>query len=42
MNGEKYHLMGDMLPAYGEISKFMQLYISDTMNEISNRINVYL
>ena len=41
INGENYHLLGDMLPADGEIPKFLQLYIYDIANKISNRINAY-
>lgn len=39
MQGQNYHLMGSLLPADGEPPKFAQLYIYDTENEVTNRIN---
>lgn len=41
LSGENYHLIGDMLPKPDEAPTFLQLYIHDTMNETSNRINAY-
>ncbi|CAH9141764.1 unnamed protein product [Cuscuta epithymum] len=40
MNGENYHRIGSLLPLPGEKPKFAQLYIYDTDNEISNRMEV--
>ncbi|XP_004306651.1 PREDICTED: uncharacterized protein LOC101307332 [Fragaria vesca subsp. vesca] len=37
--GQVYHLMGSVLPLDGKPPKFAQLYVYDTKNEISNRIN---
>lgn len=37
MSGQNYHLHGTVLPGDEEIPKFVQLYIVDTRNEISNR-----
>lgn len=39
--GENYHLIGDLLPGPNKNPAFLQLYIHDTMNEISNRIAAY-
>ncbi|CAN7047919.1 unnamed protein product [Brassica oleracea var. botrytis] len=39
--GENYHLIGDMLPGPGKNPAFLQLYIHDTANEISNRMAAY-
>ncbi|XP_062028399.1 uncharacterized protein LOC133744280 [Rosa rugosa] len=39
ISGQVHHLMGSVLPSDGECPKFAQLYIYDTKNEISNRIN---
>ncbi|XP_062006831.1 uncharacterized protein LOC133723982 isoform X2 [Rosa rugosa] len=39
INGQVHHLMGSMLPLDGECPKYAQLYIYDTKNEVSNRIN---
>ncbi|GKB65490.1 hypothetical protein Tco_0921676, partial [Tanacetum coccineum] len=36
--GENYHLVGPLLPENGKPAKFAQLYISDTENEIQNKI----
>jgi hypothetical protein len=38
MHGQNYHRIGSLLPAEGCPPKFAQLYIYDTDNEISNRI----
>lgn len=40
ISGENYHVLGDMLPPNGEQPVFSQLYIYDTENEVSNRINI--
>ncbi|PWA99370.1 hypothetical protein CTI12_AA009110 [Artemisia annua] len=37
MSGQNYHLHGTVLPRDEEIPKFVQLYIVDMCNEISNR-----
>ncbi|XP_040361974.1 uncharacterized protein LOC112164813 [Rosa chinensis] len=39
ISGQVHHLMGSILPSDGESPKYAQLYIYDTNNEISNRIN---
>ncbi|XP_061998973.1 uncharacterized protein LOC133716283 [Rosa rugosa] len=39
ISGQVHHLMGSVLPSTGECPKYAQLYIYDTKNEISNRIN---
>ncbi|KAL3629794.1 hypothetical protein CASFOL_027016 [Castilleja foliolosa] len=39
LQGQNYHRIGSLLPIEGEQPKFAQLYIHDTTNEISNRIN---
>lgn len=39
--GENYHLIGDMLPGPNKNPAFLQLYIHDTSNEISNRVAAY-
>ena len=39
MQGENYHMIGDLLPKPNESPKFAQLYIYDKSNEIQNRIN---
>jgi hypothetical protein len=38
--GQIHHLMGSMLPQDGEYPTYAQLYIYDTRNEISNRMNI--
>ncbi|KAM5549294.1 hypothetical protein ABKV19_000622 [Rosa sericea] len=40
ISGQVHHLMGSMLPPDGECPKYAQLYVYDTKNEVSNRINV--
>ncbi|XP_023633345.1 uncharacterized protein LOC111828979 [Capsella rubella] len=40
MCGENYH-RGDILPKPGKTPMFLQLYIHDIQNEVSNRINAY-
>jgi len=39
-NGESYHSIERLLPLSGRQSKFAQLYIYNTDNEISNRMSV--
>ena len=39
IQGQKYHLIGDLLPKVGDTPMFSQLYIYDPQNEIDNRIN---
>ncbi|GJU86868.1 hypothetical protein Tco_1294414 [Tanacetum coccineum] len=39
LHGENYHLAGPLLPETGKPTKFAQLYIFDTENEIQNRIS---
>ncbi|CAN6801569.1 unnamed protein product [Brassica oleracea] len=41
MSGENYHRIGDIVPEPGQASKFSQLYIIDTLNEIKNRLDAY-
>ncbi|XP_020962284.1 uncharacterized protein LOC107606362 isoform X4 [Arachis ipaensis] len=36
--GENYHLMGSLIPPEGNVAKFAQLYVFDTLNEIKNRL----
>ena len=37
LQGENYHLLGNLTPPDGSEAKFGQLYIVDTENEIENR-----
>lgn len=39
MCGENYHRIGSLVPVSGSSTKFAQLYIYDTQNEVSNRIH---
>jgi len=39
LHGENYHLIGSVKPKPGETSKFSQLYIHDTENEVQNRLS---
>lgn len=39
LHGQNYHSHGSLLPSEGSGPKFAQLYIYDTENEESNRIN---
>ncbi|XP_056685898.1 uncharacterized protein [Spinacia oleracea] len=39
LNGQNHHKIGSLLPQIGERPRFTHLYIYDTENEISNRIN---
>ena len=41
MGGQNYHSIGSLLPNAGSQPKFAQLYIFDTDNEISNRLQAY-
>ncbi|XP_045797724.1 uncharacterized protein LOC123891897 [Trifolium pratense] len=38
ISGQNYHRIGTLLPSEGHPPKFVQLYIYDTQNEISNRM----
>nr|XP_048318610.1 uncharacterized protein LOC125418353 [Ziziphus jujuba var. spinosa] len=40
LHGQNYHKIGSLLPPEGSLLKFAQLYIYDTENEVSNRIQV--
>ncbi|KAL3656101.1 hypothetical protein CASFOL_000497 [Castilleja foliolosa] len=39
LHGQKYHLIGSLLPEDGTTPKFAQVYIYDTENEVFNRKN---
>ncbi|XP_074357752.1 uncharacterized protein LOC141697344 [Apium graveolens] len=39
LQGQNYHLVGSLVPLDGSSSKFCQLYIYETQNEVENRIN---
>lgn len=39
LQGQNCHRIGGLLPNQGSTPKFSQLYIYDTPNEVSNRIN---
>ena len=39
ISGSNHHKIGKLLPPSGFILKFAQLYIYDTSNELSNRLN---
>ncbi|KAK7354399.1 hypothetical protein VNO80_19860 [Phaseolus coccineus] len=39
LSGQNYHHIGSLLPVAGSNPKFAQLYIYDTENELSNRMN---
>ncbi|KAJ6946875.1 hypothetical protein NC651_001539 [Populus alba x Populus x berolinensis] len=41
VNGYCHHLMGSLLPMYNRGPKFAQLYIFDTDNEVSNRLQPF-
>lgn len=41
LHGQNYHSIGSLLPDSGEKPKFSQLYIVDTENEVSNRLNSF-
>ncbi|KAM3266608.1 hypothetical protein P3L10_003603 [Capsicum annuum] len=38
-NGQNYHHIGSLLPEIGKTPRFAQLYIYDTENKITNRMN---
>ena len=38
INGQVHHRIGSLLPPDGSAPKFLQLYIYDTSNEVSNRL----
>ncbi|KAK1350607.1 ATP-dependent DNA helicase [Heracleum sosnowskyi] len=38
LNGQNHHVFGSLIPNDGETPKFCQLYIYDTENEVSNRM----
>ncbi|KAL7094727.1 hypothetical protein ACP275_11G121900 [Erythranthe tilingii] len=40
MCGENYHRIGSLVPMQGSTPKFSQLYIFDTQNEVTNRMQV--
>ncbi|XP_074377954.1 uncharacterized protein LOC141719463 isoform X2 [Apium graveolens] len=40
VRGQNLHFIGSLLPEEGENPKYCQLYIYDTENELSNRMNV--
>lgn len=39
LNGQNHHLFGSLISDDGDNPKFCQLYIYDTQNEMSNRLN---
>ncbi|KAG7537158.1 Helitron helicase-like domain [Arabidopsis suecica] len=39
IHGQVFHRIGSLLPMPGQHPKFLQMYIIDTENEVSNRIN---
>ena len=41
LHGQNFHKIGFLVPSNGQHPKFSQLYIYDTENEISNRINPF-
>ncbi|XP_017217100.2 uncharacterized protein LOC108194658 [Daucus carota subsp. sativus] len=38
LNGQNHHLFGSLVPNDGQPPKFCQLYMYDTVNEVSNRL----
>jgi len=38
IHGQNYHQIGSLLPLLGKSPKFLQLYVYDTENEISNQM----
>ena len=38
LNGQNHHRIGSLLPPEGHSPRFAQLYVYDTVNEVSNRI----
>jgi hypothetical protein len=41
LSGQNYHRIGSLLPEQGTTSKFAQLYIYDTQNEVENRAAIF-
>ncbi|XP_072054330.1 uncharacterized protein [Arachis hypogaea] len=41
VSGQNYNRIGSLVPIEGQIPKFAQLYIYDTKNEVSNRIEIF-
>jgi len=41
LSGQNYHRIGSLLPEDGSKSKFAQLYIYDTENEMSNKMKLF-
>lgn len=41
ISGQNYHRIGSLLPVDGNMPKFSQLYIYDTENEVSNRMQFF-
>jgi len=39
ISGSNHHKIGTLLPPSGLVPKFAQLYIYDTNNKLSNRLN---
>lgn len=37
IKGKNYHMLGGLMPKEGQLPKFGELYIYDTINEVSNR-----
>jgi len=40
LQGGNYHLIGSLKPTLGDYTKYSQLYIVDTENEVENRATV--
>lgn len=40
INGQNHHKIGSLILVVGQHPKFAQLYIYDTHNKVSNRLNV--
>lgn len=38
LNGQNHHVFGSLIPDDGDTPKFCQLYIYDTVNEVTNRL----
>lgn len=41
LSGQNYHRIGSLIPHDGCFPKFNLLYIYDTLNEVSNRLNQF-
>jgi hypothetical protein len=41
IQGSVYHLMGDLLPRYGDPPKFAQIYFYDEASELQNRMGIF-